>query len=69
MNYFNIVIVASGTLDTLFILKILDKFKSQNILLITERNISQETFDLIPKIKNLEILKLHNVYFFLRVKN
>jgi hypothetical protein len=62
MNKFNIVIVSSGTLDTLFVLKILDKFKSQNILLITERNIPKEILSLVSS-SNLELLKLNKIYF------
>ena len=34
MSKSDIVIVSSGTLDTVFILKIIDKFKSKKILLI-----------------------------------
>lgn len=62
MKYFDIVIVSSGTLDTLFILKILDKLKSQRILVITEREIPKEVFNLVG-ISNLELLKLNNIYF------
>lgn len=58
----DIVIVSSGTLDTVFILKILDKFKSKKILLITEREISKNVFEL-SQIYNLKILKLHAIYF------
>ena len=44
MSKSDIVIVSSGTLDTVFILKIIDKFKSKKILLITEREISAGYF-------------------------
>lgn len=62
MNLYEIVIVSSGTLDTVYILKILDKFKSKKILLISERNFNHEIFKL-ANITNLTLMKLNPIYF------
>lgn len=62
MFKYDVVIVSSGTLDTVFILKIIQKYKSKKILLITERKISENIYK-ISKNLFLDILYIKHIYF------